>query len=75
MTKVFKDLLTLSKGEHSLKEVIKLAGGEVYDAKTRYNKAEDGLREFDYDSGTYVDKRNEGVPTVATNATKNEIQD
>jgi len=37
---------------------------EVY--SVTHNTATDGLREFDYDSGTYVDKSNRGVPSLST---------
>lgn len=58
INKTFKDFLDLSKGEHSLEEILERANRnmEEYDGWTRYNKAEDGLPkdkyfdEEDYDS-------------------------
>ncbi len=44
LDKSLKDLNYFSKGEHSLKDVLERAT-EVYDARTRYNKADDGLRD------------------------------
>ena len=58
--------LMISKAKRPQDKLFKSFVGEVYDARQRHNTAEDGLREFDYDSGTYVDKQNYGVPTLAT---------
>jgi hypothetical protein len=38
--------------------------GEVY--SQTYNKAEDGLRQFDYETGQYIDANDAGVPSLAT---------
>jgi len=40
----FLNFIRLSKGEHKLKDVVRLANYEVYDASKRWNVAEDGLK-------------------------------
>jgi hypothetical protein len=40
----FLNFIRLSKGEHKLEDVVRLANYEVYDASTRWNTAEDGLK-------------------------------
>ena len=40
----FLNFIRLSKGEHKLEDVVRLANYEVYDASKRWNVAEDGLK-------------------------------
>ena len=56
--------MKLLKAKKPADKLFKSFTSEVY--SQTYNTALDGLREFDYDSGTYVDKRNWGVSTLAT---------
>ena len=62
--KTFTNFLKLSKGEHSLEEVIKLVNTEVN--SVFYNKAEDGLRKPEFEEDYTIDYEDKGVPTLLT---------